>query len=111
MLQVQCRSTFDTISIGLVYEYMRCKMFEKVKSVIDEWDPVGLLSSHCPPDEYDDISAELAKIMTRNINVETLGNEIYNIFVRDFGDTFDKSAEECRSIARELAGMMTVRRK
>lgn len=86
-------------------------MFEKVKSVIDEWDPVGLLSSHCPPDEYDDISAELAKIMTRNINVETLGNEIYNIFVRDFGGTFDKSAEECRSIARELAGRMTVRRK
>lgn len=35
---------------------MRCKMFDKVKMVIDEWDPIELLSIHCPSDEYDEIS-------------------------------------------------------
>lgn len=37
-------------------------MFDKVKTVIDEWDPIQLLSTHCPSDEYDEISMELSQI-------------------------------------------------
>lgn len=39
--------------------------FEKVKAIIDGWDPVDLLTCcHCPSDEYDDISIELAQMLT-----------------------------------------------
>ena len=78
--------------------------FEKVKAIIDGWDPVDLLTCcHCPSDEYDDISIELAQMLTFDTDVETLKNDIYNIFVRDFdAGTFDKSPQECETIARKI---------
>lgn len=78
--------------------------FEKVKAIIDGWDPVDLLTcGHCPSDEYDDISIELAQMLTFDTDVETLKNDIYNIFVRDFdAETFDKSPQECETIARKI---------
>ena len=83
--------------------------FEKVKSIIDGWDPVDLLTCcHCPSDEYDDISIELAQMLTFDTDVETLKNDIYNIFVRDFdAGTFDKSPQECETIARKIIGNTT----
>ena len=83
--------------------------FEKVKAIIDGWDPVDLLTCfHCPSDEYDDISMELAQILTFDTDVETLKNDIYNIFVRDFdAGTFDKSPQECETIARKIIGNTT----
>ena len=63
---------------------------------------------HCPSDEYDDISMELAQILTFDTDVETLKNDIYNIFVRDFdAGTFDKSPQECETIARKIIGNTT----
>ena len=39
---------------------------------------------------------ELAQMLTFDTDVETLKNDIYNIFVRDFdAGTFDKSPQEC----------------
>ena len=83
--------------------------FEKVKVIIDGWDPVALLTCcHCPSDEYDDISIELAQMLTFDTDVETLKNDIYNIFVRDFdAGTFDKSPQECETIARKIIGNTT----
>ena len=83
--------------------------FEKVKVIIDGWDPVDLLTCcHCPSDEYDDISMELAQMLTFDTDVETLKNDIYNIFVRDFdAGTFDKSPQECETIARKIIGNTT----
>lgn len=55
--------------------------FEKVKAIIDGWDPVDLLTCcHCPSDEYDDISMELAQILTFDTDVETL-KTIYIIYL------------------------------
>ena len=78
--------------------------FENEKAIIDGWDPVDLLTCcHCPSDEYDDISIELAQMLTFDTDVETLKNDIYNIFVRDFdAGTFDKSPQECETIARKI---------
>lgn len=76
-------------------------MFDKVKSIIDQWDPVGLLSMHCPPDEYDNLSLHIAGVALRESNIDALGSEIYNIFIKDFGDdTFYKNIDECRNIAK-----------
>ena len=51
--------------------------FEKVKAIIDGGDPVDLLTCcHCPSEEYDDISMELAQMLTFDTDVETLKNDI-----------------------------------
>lgn len=55
--------------------------FEKVKAIIDGWDPVDLLTCcHCPSDEYDDISIELAQMLAFDTDVETL-KTIYIIYL------------------------------
>ena len=59
-----------------------------VKRIIDEWDPIDLLS-HAPDDEYVD-----------------LAEGIFNVFVESFGkDTFNKSKEECEHIAQILLSL------
>ena len=76
--------------------------FEIIKTIIDEWDPIELLS-HCPFDEYDEISMELSQILNCNVDVEFLAKEIYNLFIREFGiSTFDKSVDECALIAQKI---------
>lgn len=92
-----------------MYKKMRDKMFDKVKTVIDEWDPIELLSIHCPPDEYDELSMELSQILICNIDIELLGEEIYNLFVQAFGiSTFDKSMDECKIIAQKIMNEINI---
>ena len=67
-------------------------MFDKVKAVIDEWDPIELLSIHCPSDEYDEISMELSQILMCNVDVDVLSVEIYNLFVQAFETSTLKKA-------------------
>ena len=67
-------------------------MFDKVKAVIDEWDPIELLSIHCPSDEYDEISMELSQILMCNVDVDLLSVEIYNLFVQAFETSTLKKA-------------------
>ena len=77
---------------------------DHVKRIIDQWDPVDLLS-HAPDDEYDE-EIDLIQLLSGKFNdSETLGKGIYDVFVRSFGkETFDKSAEECAIIAeRQLS--------
>ena len=81
-------------------------MFDKVKMVIDEWDPIELLSIQCPSDEYDEISTELSQILICNVDIELLGKVIYNLFVQAFGiSTFDKSMDECKIIAQKILNL------
>lgn len=77
---------------------------DHVKRIIDQWDPVDLLS-HAPDDEYDE-EIELIQLLSGKFNdSETLGNGIYDVFVRSFGrETFDKSEEECDIIAEAILG-------
>lgn len=77
---------------------------DHVKRIIDQWDPVDLLS-HAPDDEYDE-EIELIQLLSGKFNdSETLGKGIYDVFVRSFGrETFDKSEEECDIIAEAILG-------
>ena len=72
-----------------------------VKNVIDEWDPIELLS-FAPKDEYsieiDMIEAALKSCDEENV----LGERIFNIFTRTFDMSFSKSLEECKVIAHKI---------
>ena len=82
---------------------MRSEYFSEIKKVIDEWDPIELLVIHCPNDEYDDISLELAHKITDNFTVEYVAREIYYLFVQAFGTpTFNKTLDECKVAALKI---------
>lgn len=78
-------------------------MFEIIKIIIDEWDPIGLLAIHSPLDEYDIETKEIANYLKENYQLEELSTKIFNIFTESFGDDiFNKTMGECRIIADKI---------
>ena len=72
---------------------------------IDEWDPIGLLITHAPADEYD---SETKRIFDRlseltSTSIEALSNIIFEVFVKSFGDDILISGlDECKKIAEKI---------
>ncbi|MGL6221017.1 MAG: DUF1871 family protein [Lacrimispora sphenoides] len=79
--------------------------YTDIKSIIDEWDPIELLITHAPPDEYDYETNEIFETIQKNHNISAndLTNIIFRVFTNKFGsDTFTKDAEECQEIAEKI---------
>ena len=77
--------------------------YERIKRAIDMWDPVELLVTHAPPDEYDCESREIFEAGKGNnsLCINDLARLILDVFTRNFGsDVFNKKLEECREIAK-----------
>ena len=69
--------------------------YEKIKQIIDEWDPIGLLV-HAPIDEYSQECQKIAERISETCSLELAGKVIYEVFSESFGnDTFDKNMYEC----------------
>lgn len=90
------------------YRKFRTKLYEKyegsdfVKRIIDEWDPVDLLS-HAPNDEY---CSEIEKIRCFLFSVDeadALADVIFKIFTESFAeDVFHHNWLACKAIAQKL---------
>ncbi len=82
----------------------KIKLFNTIKSVIDTWDAVGLLEMGAPSDEYDIEISKIAGRINDNLDVESLSNIIYNVFIEMFGEnTFsdiNKFKQECNDMAK-----------
>ena len=74
-------------------------MFEIIKEVIIQWDPIGLMG-FSPLDEYDDecclIFNELKK------KQEALDKIIYKVFSDNFEEAFQADLVKCTEIATEI---------
>lgn len=79
--------------------------YDVIKRTIDEWDPVELLITHAPADEYDSESNSIfvrAAEMT-SASIEVLANIIFEVFVDNFGDdVFILGIDECMKIAKKI---------
>lgn len=73
--------------------------FEIIKKEIDKWDPIDLLK-YTPSDEYDIESREI--LLKLQSNIEQNGMIIYEVFTRAFGNSFNKSIDECISVAKRI---------
>ena len=73
-----------------------------IKKIIDEWDPIDLLS-HAPDDEYHSEIEAVRYLLHMTDDSAELADGIFNVFVESFGkDVFNKSKEECERIAQIL---------
>ena len=62
-----------------------------VKRIIDEWDPIDLLS-HAPDDEFHSEIDEIGYLVRMIDDSVVLAEGIFNVFVESFGkDTFNNS--------------------
>ena len=79
--------------------------YEKVKLVIDQWDPIELLATHAPSDEYDTESKDIFEAIGENeeLSVCELSKLIFNVFIKSFDeDVFVKTLGECREISKRI---------
>ena len=74
-------------------------VYEKFKQIIDEWDPIDVLS--VSSDEYVPVVEELADTITPAYNLNSVYRVLRRVF-RIYGVDFRKSDEECRAIAEKL---------
>lgn len=82
--------------------------FEQIKIIIDDWDPLELLSIHCPSDEYDTESKAIWEKVQYIENTNQIGNVIFNEFTMAFGeDVFKKSMADCLTIAQKIIDKST----
>ncbi len=75
-------------------------MTEIINTIVDEWDPLGLLP-FAPKDEYRDESVLIYKAYLKTQSIHDLAQEIYGIFLKRFGkDVFTQSIDDCVKIAK-----------
>ena len=68
---------------------------ERIKKIIDEWDPIDLLP-FAPPDEYDYEINKIYSVIEDKVN-------IYNVFKKTFGeDVFLNTIEDCMIVADSI---------
>ena len=106
----QIRAIIDSIS----WKSMRSDiLFTKVKSIIDEWDPIRIFKGP-DDDEYEievgfivcfirtqkDIESAVNRLIVSNVDIDKLAEAIYWVFKIMFG--FYKSKEDCVPIAEEI---------
>lgn len=73
-----------------------------IKNIVDDWDPIDILA-FSPDDEYHSEILEIEQLLGTTNNVLELGDGIYHIFLRSFGeDVFHKSKSDCIIIARSI---------
>lgn len=72
-----------------------------VKAIINKWDPIDLLS-FAPEDEYQMEIAQVELLLCMTEDVSVLSEGIFEIFTYYFGNTFQKSREECMEVAKHL---------
>jgi hypothetical protein len=72
-----------------------------VKAIINKWDPIDLLS-FAPEDEYQIEIEQVELLLCVTEDVSVLSEGIFEIFTYYFGNTFQRSREECMEVAKLL---------
>lgn len=80
--------------------------FEVVKGEIDDWDPLDLLAI-APKDEYDPEISAIANELSEAMSVDQIAILIQSVFIKYFGQTFDRNLEECRQVAEKIHFKLT----
>lgn len=77
-----------------------------LREVINEWDPIDLLSI-APDDEYDPEINEILKTVTGiEVDTEQLANILQKVFIQYFNEElFNKGLCECELIANKILNL------
>lgn len=77
---------------------------KRIADAINRWDPIGLLSSHAPDDEYlSEIMAIYRKVeVDPAITANSLARVINDVFVDFFGDTYEEDMQLCLKVAEDI---------
>ena len=74
----------------------------KIKEILVQHDPAGVMSDDDNPDEYDAEANEILDLLRRNLTQEDIQEEVYKVFVRHFNEKIAGEKRRYEPIAQEL---------
>jgi hypothetical protein len=74
--------------------------FKNIRQLMNWWDPVGLINSGAPEDEYDDVTEQILLEINKGTKQKDLAVFICSIFENDFN--FEISAEDANIFSARL---------
>lgn len=72
-------------------------IFEQAQELVNQWDPVELVSGGAPDDEYDCITVQLIGLLKQGKNQE----EIYEFIIHELDDHFDMGIKSIKKEYKE----------
>jgi hypothetical protein len=72
-----------------------------IKTMIDKWDPYGLLAGGASDDEFNNEIKKIADKINSNSSINDIANIISNIFSNSFDDN-SFSVENCMEVAKKI---------
>ena len=83
-------------------------MFEKIKKIIDEWDPLNLYP-YAPSDEYKyesiDIYMKISNLNTKTIDMKQIKDIIIDVFSERFEDTLIIEEKEYNIVTKRILNL------
>jgi hypothetical protein len=80
----------------------RVRAVQVVRTVINEWDPYGLLKIGCPKDEFDSEVASIVSQIPRIDSPIAAAHAISRVFGDAFSDTNYFSRDNCADVGAKL---------
>ena len=78
-------------------------MVEKINKILYDWDPINLKESCVPIDEYLPEAQMIKDLILKSIDLNSLGDQIFNIFYEQFGkDLINFNYSDCKIIAEKI---------
>jgi hypothetical protein len=76
------------------------RAFVRLRELVNDWDPIGLISMGCPEDEYDPEIAVLVRLVLGAGPIDQTA--VDGVWIRWFGDSYrqEESAESLAFTAR-----------
>ena len=99
----------DTRRMKMNNEIKTTPLFKTIKSIIDEADVEGLLSSGAPKDEYDNESATIAVQLRPDMTMPQIAVTVKDVMNRSFGE--NRTTEDFFGIALEIYDLLIKDRK
>lgn len=62
-------------------------IFEEVQKIVNEYDPIGLVTGGAPKDEYHTEVGKIVALLRDESDSHPLAKKIEDIFLESFGDT------------------------
>ncbi len=81
---------------------MKLTLEQKVKEIVNKYDPIGLLKMGCPADEYDPEIKKITPLLKKYVNKKDFHDKVYDVFVEMFDKKIAGFKKEYKKLSDEI---------
>lgn len=67
------------------HRWKQSGLFRRLKAIVDDWDPLGLLALGAPNDEYDCLTVHIVELYERQLDMPEMAERLEQCIEEHFG--------------------------